>query len=74
MSDSVEEIKVEKELFEDIARKAIALDLLMDLMQFGDVDQLSATQIVGMIYDEVVDARIELEIAKRIKDGQLERK
>lgn len=48
-------------------QKALAFDLLLELFQFGDVENLTPVQVVSMIYDEITEAKIELEVNKRLK-------
>lgn len=48
-------------------QKALAFDLLLELFQFGDIEELTPVQVVSMIYDDITEAKIEIEVIKRLK-------
>ena len=51
-------------------QKALAFDLLLELFQFGDVENLTPIQVVAMIYEDVIETRIVTEVNKRLKSDE----
>ena len=56
----------------EIEKKAQAFDLLVELMQFGDMEDRTPANLVTLMYDEIVDAKIAIAVSEAIAEVQKE--